>query len=173
MNHVRCSGSKVRWPRDVRWKLFVHQELSRERSAKSTGAHCWFCPVSGYFHGFEAWVGQTSTIQAGNAQNTAFRTTLKAHFQRGSKLNHGLCSHVRPRATCFTLNHVDLNLSNSVYEHTNNRLRICSSSISSNCTGFKDREKARRVTSLHAWILWLQPIQDGGALALKSTINHC
>ena len=111
VNHVQRSGSTARWPRGFSWTMFVHQEWSRDRLADSTHARCRFCPVSGSFHGFTAWAGLRKYVveSARNVQKcSVFRTTLKAHFQRGSRLLFKIeprslyLSMVRCSVSCWT-----------------------------------------------------------------------
>ena len=108
MNHACHSGSVVRWPHGVSWMLFVYQERSRDRLAEWTRALCFFCPVS--IDSQCGWVGcgskQSTNLPGESARNaqkwSVFRTTLKAHFQRGSHTWFTYVVHIRGSHTWFT-----------------------------------------------------------------------
>ena len=132
--HLRFSwksGDVVRWPRGLAVRCsFTKNGLIIDWSAKTTRSRCLFCPVSGSFYGFIAWVVRTVTIRGQkHAKCTEMQHVLKhaagkkmAHANTrgvfsvilvcGSKSNHGPCTQAWSSATCFVLNHIQLNLSN-------------------------------------------------------------
>ena len=84
----------VRWSRGFSCTLFVYQERPRNRSAESTHAPP-FLASFGEFPWFHCVGGMH----------------LGVVHVRGSKSNYGTCTQAWSGATCFALNHVQLNLS--------------------------------------------------------------
>ena len=89
VNHVCRPGSVVRWPQGVRWTLSVYQERSHDRSAEWIHMHCRFCPVSGSFYGFIAWVGRTWTSKKWGRKRAPMRRN-GACFQPRWKLTFSM-----------------------------------------------------------------------------------
>ena len=100
-NHVRGSGNVVRWPRGFSCTLFVYQERSHDWSAESTHSRCLFCPVSGSFHGFIAWVVHTSKIRGRRRAKCTEKQRVSKHAE--SSLSAWFTYVVQNRTTVLIL----------------------------------------------------------------------
>ena len=94
MNHVHGSRQhcSLAWrvkPYVARLQRTVPRPVSRvnSRALPFLSTLPWKFPKFGKFHGFIAWMYRILKIRAPNrAKCSMFRTTLKAHFQRGSRM---------------------------------------------------------------------------------------